>query len=90
MPYGSFHTGDDDAVRNALRLVKEGGAQAVKIEGGEFRAPAIKALVQNGIPVMGHIGLTPQSVKAFGGYKAVEPLQLNRIQQTEPGQCCPR
>jgi 3-methyl-2-oxobutanoate hydroxymethyltransferase len=69
MPYGSFHTGEDDAVRNALRLIKEGAAEAVKLEGGRKRAPLVKRLVDEEIPVMGHIGLTPQSVNKLGGYR---------------------
>jgi 3-methyl-2-oxobutanoate hydroxymethyltransferase len=69
MPYGSFHTGDDDAVRNALRLIKDGAAEAVKLEGGRKRAPLVKRLVDEEIPVMGHIGLTPQSVNMLGGYR---------------------
>lgn len=69
MPYGSFHTGDDDAVRNALRLIKDGAAEAVKLEGGKKRAPLVKRLVDEEIPVMGHIGLTPQSVNMLGGYR---------------------
>jgi len=69
MPFLSYQASLEQAITNAGRLLKDGAADAVKIEGGEFRAPAIEALVQNGIPVMGHIGLTPQSVKAFGGYK---------------------
>ena len=69
MPYGSFHTGEDDAVRNALRLIKEGAAEAVKLEGGRRRAPLVKRLVDEEIPVMGHIGLTPQSVNKLGGYR---------------------
>jgi 3-methyl-2-oxobutanoate hydroxymethyltransferase len=69
MPYGSFHTGEDEAVRNALRLIKEGAAEAVKLEGGRKRAPLIKRLVDEEIPVMGHIGLTPQSVNMLGGYR---------------------
>ncbi|MEO6393362.1 MAG: 3-methyl-2-oxobutanoate hydroxymethyltransferase [Pyrinomonadaceae bacterium] len=69
MPYGSYHTGADDAVRTALRLVKEGGAEAVKLEGGAKRAALVKRLVDEEIPVMGHIGLTPQSVNALGGYR---------------------
>src|SRR5256714_12248580 len=69
MPYGSFHTGADDAVRNALRLVKEGGAEAIKLEGGRKRAPLVKRLVDEEIAVMGHIGLTPQSVNKLGGYR---------------------
>jgi 3-methyl-2-oxobutanoate hydroxymethyltransferase len=69
MPYGSYHTGADDAVRAALRLVKEGGAEAVKLEGGSKRAALVKRLVDEEIAVMGHIGLTPQSVNKLGGYR---------------------
>jgi 3-methyl-2-oxobutanoate hydroxymethyltransferase len=69
MPYGSFHTGADDTVRAALRLVKEGAAEAVKLEGGRKRAPLVKRLVDEEIAVMGHIGLTPQSVNKLGGYR---------------------
>lgn len=69
MPYGSFHTGPDDAVRAALRVVKEAGAEAVKLEGGRKRLPLIKRLVDEEIAVMGHIGLTPQSVNKLGGYR---------------------
>src|SRR5204862_2356081 len=69
MPYGSFHTGDDDAVRNALRLVKEGGAEAVKLEGGHKRVQLVKRLVDEEISVMGHIGLTPQSINQLGAYR---------------------
>ncbi|HEX8853188.1 MAG TPA: 3-methyl-2-oxobutanoate hydroxymethyltransferase [Pyrinomonadaceae bacterium] len=69
MPYGSYHTGADDAVRNALRLIKEGGAEAVKLEGGRTRASLVKRLVDEEIPVMGHIGLTPQSVNKLGGFR---------------------
>jgi 3-methyl-2-oxobutanoate hydroxymethyltransferase len=69
MPYGSFHTGADDAVRSALRLVKESGAEAVKLEGGRNRAHIVKRLADEEIAVMGHIGLTPQSVNKLGGYR---------------------
>ena len=69
MPYGSFHTGADDAVKNALRLVKEGGAEAIKLEGGRKRLPLIKRLVDEEIAVMGHIGLTPQSINKLGAYR---------------------
>src|SRR5580704_18362783 len=61
MPYGSFHVSLDESVRNAVRLVKEGGAEAVKVEGGERRIELIARLVESEIPVMGHVGLTPQS-----------------------------
>ena len=69
MPYGSFHTGADDSVRNALRLVKEGGAEAVKLEGGHKRVQLVKRLVDEEIAVMGHIGLTPQSINKLGAYR---------------------
>jgi 3-methyl-2-oxobutanoate hydroxymethyltransferase len=69
MPYGSFHTGADEAVRNALRLIKDGAAEAVKMEGGRKRASLVKRMVDEEIPVMGHIGLTPQSVNMLGGYR---------------------
>ena len=69
MPYGSFHTGDNEAVRNALRLMKDGGAEAVKLEGGRNRVRLVKRLVDEEIPVMAHVGLTPQSVHKMGGYR---------------------
>jgi 3-methyl-2-oxobutanoate hydroxymethyltransferase len=69
MPYGSFHTGADEAVRNALRLVKEGGAEAIKLEGGHKRVDLVKRLVDEEIAVMGHIGLTPQSINQLGAYR---------------------
>ncbi len=69
MPYGSFHGDKSEAVRNAVRFVKEAGAEAVKIEGGERRMDLIAQLVEAEIPVMGHIGLTPQSVHRMGGYR---------------------
>lgn len=68
MPYGSFHTGANKAVRNALRLMKDGGAEAVKLEGGRNRVELVRRLVEEEIPVMAHIGLTPQSVHKLGGY----------------------
>ena len=69
MPYLSFQTGRRDAIRNAGRFLKEGGAGAVKIEGGRKRASLVQALLDAEIPVMGHIGLTPQSVHLMGGYR---------------------
>jgi 3-methyl-2-oxobutanoate hydroxymethyltransferase len=69
MPYGTFHTGEDEAVKNALRLVKEGGAEAIKLEGGHKRVPLVKRLVDEEISVMGHIGLTPQSINQLGAYR---------------------
>jgi 3-methyl-2-oxobutanoate hydroxymethyltransferase len=69
MPFGSYQTSEVEAVRNALRLVKEAGAEAVKLEGGRKQAPLVERLVQGEIPVMGHIGLTPQAVHMLGGYR---------------------
>ncbi len=69
MPFLSYQISDSDAVRNAGRFLQEAGADAVKIEGGALRAGLIRTLAQNGIPVLGHIGLTPQSVNVIGGYK---------------------
>jgi 3-methyl-2-oxobutanoate hydroxymethyltransferase len=69
MPYGSFHVSIEESIRNAVRLVKEGGAEAVKVEGGERRIELIAKLVEAEIPVMGHIGLTPQSFHALGGFQ---------------------
>lgn len=69
MPFMSYQTGPEEALRNAGRMLKEAGAQSVKLEGGVSVAPTVKKLVEAGIPVMGHIGLTPQSVNQFGGYK---------------------
>ncbi|WP_262703324.1 MULTISPECIES: 3-methyl-2-oxobutanoate hydroxymethyltransferase [Streptomyces] len=68
LPFGSYQEGPVQALRNATRLVKEAGVGAVKLEGGERSAHQIELLVQSGIPVMAHIGLTPQSVNAYGGY----------------------
>jgi 3-methyl-2-oxobutanoate hydroxymethyltransferase len=70
MPFGSFQVSDKDAVRNGVRFVKEGGADAVKIEGAGPTVSRALALVGAGIPVMGHIGLTPQSATMLGGYRA--------------------
>jgi 3-methyl-2-oxobutanoate hydroxymethyltransferase len=69
MPYGSFHPESSESVRNAVRFIKEAGAEAVKVEGGERRLELISRLVEAEIPVMGHIGLTPQSLNALGGFK---------------------
>jgi 3-methyl-2-oxobutanoate hydroxymethyltransferase len=69
MPFMSYQASVEEAVRNAGRFVQEGGADAVKLEGGERVAPAVRRIVEIGIPVMGHLGLTPQSLLAFGGYK---------------------
>ena len=69
MPYMSYQVSNEEAVRNAGRLMKEGRAGAVKLEGGVRVAEQIRAIVKAGIPVMGHIGLTPQSINVFGGFK---------------------
>ena len=69
MPYLSYQAGVEDAIRNAGRFLKEAGAAAVKVEGGRRRAGVVRALVEAEIPVMGHIGLTPQSVHLMGGYR---------------------
>ena len=69
MPFLTYQVGEEEAVKNAGRIMKETGANAVKVEGGEEIAPLVEKLVSIGIPVMGHLGLTPQSVHALGGYK---------------------
>ena len=69
MPFGSYQASDDEAMRNATRLLKEGGATAIKLEGGSRVVPLVRRMVAAGIPVMGHLGLTPQSVNQFGGHK---------------------
>src|SRR5436309_13095513 len=95
MPYGSYHLSPDEAVRNAARFVKEGGAEAVKIEGGEKRAELIRRIIDAEIPVTGHIGLTPQSVNVMGGYKvqgkslaAVEQLMRDAVALDRAGVAC--
>jgi len=70
LPFGSFQVSDEDALRNAIRFVKEAGADAVKLEGAGPALSRVAAIVGAGIPVMGHIGLTPQSATALGGFKA--------------------
>ncbi len=69
MPFMTYHVSMSDALRNAARFIQEGGAQAVKLEGGEVVAETVKRIVGCGIPVMGHIGLTPQSIHQLGGFK---------------------
>lgn len=80
MPYGSYQVEASEAVRNATRFVKEGGAEVVKIEGGEKRSDLIRRILDAEIPVAGHIGLTPQSVNVMGGYK-VQGKDLSGIEQ---------
>lgn len=69
MPFLSYHISDEEALRNAGRILQETGAHAVKLEGGTSRAGTVARLVEAGIPVMGHVGLTPQSVRRLGGFK---------------------
>ena len=69
MPFMSYQASSDEALRNAGRFLKEGGCQTVKLEGGERVAETVRRIVESGVPVMGHIGLTPQSVNQLGGYK---------------------
>ena len=69
MPFMTYHISVSDALHNAARFIQEGGAQAVKLEGGEVVAEKVRRLVDCGIPVMGHIGLTPQSIHQLGGFK---------------------
>ena len=95
MPFGSFHVTEDEALRNAARFVKEGGAEAVKMEGGEKRADLIRRVIDAEIPVAGHIGLTPQSVNVMGGYKvqgkslqAIEQLMRDAVALDRAGVCC--
>jgi 3-methyl-2-oxobutanoate hydroxymethyltransferase len=95
MPYGSYHLTPDEAVRNAARFVKEGGAEAVKVEGGEKRAELIRRIIDAEIPVAGHIGLTPQSVNVMGGYKvqgkslaAIEQLMRDAVALDRAGVAC--
>lgn len=69
MPFGAYHTGERDAVKNGIRLLKEAGCDAVKLEGGLAMCGVVRALVSAGVPVMAHIGLTPQTASQLGGYK---------------------
>ena len=81
LPFGSYQANDDDGFRAALRLVKEGGADGVKIEGGARVVPLTRRLVEAGIPVCGHLGLTPQSYLAMGGFKVQgrDPAAAERL-----------
>ncbi len=90
LPFLSYQITDDEALRNAGRALQEGAAQAVKLEGGQRVSTTVKRIVETGIPVMGHIGLTPQSVHVFGGYRArgqgkKEALELVRDAQALQG-----
>ena len=81
MPFGSYQIGKKEAVENAIRIVKETGCDSLKLEGGEEYADVIAGIIRAGIPVCGHLGLTPQSVKAFGGYglRANEKAEADRL-----------
>jgi 3-methyl-2-oxobutanoate hydroxymethyltransferase len=83
MPFGSYQVSAEDAVRNAIRMVKEGGAQAVKLEGGRRMASTIDRIVGAEIPVMGHVGLTPQSVNRMGGFRVQGRGDKGRCQVLE-------
>lgn len=69
LPFGSYQVGPEQALETAIRFMKEAGVQAIKLEGGVPVAPAVRRIVDAGIPVMGHVGFTPQSVNALGGYR---------------------
>jgi 3-methyl-2-oxobutanoate hydroxymethyltransferase len=95
MPYGSYHATSEEAIHNATRFVKEAGAEAVKMEGGEKRVDVIRSVINAEIPVAGHIGLTPQSVNVMGGYKvqgktlnAIEQLMRDAVALDRAGVCC--
>jgi 3-methyl-2-oxobutanoate hydroxymethyltransferase len=95
MPFMSFQTGFEDAMRNAGRMLKETGCQAVKLEGGVHMAETVRRLVQVGIPVVGHIGLTPQSVNQLSGFKvqgktpeAAERLMEDAVALQQAGAFC--
>ena len=81
MPFGSYQVSEEEAVRNAIKILKESGCDAVKLEGGEEILPAIRHMIQSGVPVMGHLGLTPQSVNQFGGYglRAKEEAEAQKL-----------
>lgn len=81
MPFGSYQINDDQAVANAIRMIKESGADAVKLEGGTEIVVAIRRMVQAGVPVCGHLGLTPQSVNQLGGYglQAKEEAEAEKL-----------
>lgn len=95
LPFGSYHVSEEEALAGSVRFLKEGGAEAVKLEGGRRRSRLIRRLVEAEIPVLGHIGLTPQSVHAMGGYrvqgaktpKAAEDLLADAEAVEEAGAC---
>ena len=84
MPKGSYESSNENAVTNAMRFAKESGCDAVKLEGGSVMAPRVRAISEAGIPVIGHVGLTPQSSAAFGGYRVVgrDPVEFEKLQSS--------
>ena len=94
MPFGSYQISEEDGIRNAVRIMKEAGVDGVKLEGGAEIAPMIKKIVAAGIPVCGHLGLTPQSVHQFGGYglRAKEEAEAEKLiadaKALEAACCC--
>ncbi len=83
MPFGSYQVSPEDAVRSAIRFIKDGGAHAVKLEGGQLISDSIRRIVCAQIPVMGHVGLTPQSVNRMGGYRVQGRSEEGRQQVIE-------
>jgi 3-methyl-2-oxobutanoate hydroxymethyltransferase len=83
MPFMTYQVNADEALRNAGRLVKEAGVEAVKVEGGSIICPTIRRIVDVGIPVMGHLGLTPQSIHKFGTYqvRATDPEEADQVRR---------
>jgi len=81
MPFGSYQSSDEKGIDNAVRFIKEAGAEAVKLEGGKRITGLVKKLTESGVPVMGHLGLTPQSVNEFGGYhtQATSEITAERL-----------
>ena len=81
MPFGSYQVSREDAMRNAVRMMKEGGPDALKLEGGVEIADTVRSMVAAGIPVIGHLGLTPQSIHKFGGYglRAKEEAEASKL-----------
>ena len=81
MPFGSYQTGEHDGVQNAIRIMKESGCDALKLEGGEEILPTVRRILDAGIPVMGHLGLTPQSINKFGTYavRAKEEAEAEKL-----------
>lgn len=81
MPFGSYQVSREEGIRNAIRIIKETGAGAVKMEGGKEIAETVKGIVDSGVPVVGHLGLTPQSIHKFGGYglRAKDDAEAERL-----------